>query len=659
MGAPEEWAETMAGSEQKRVVLGTAGHIDHGKTSLVRALTGIDTDRLKEEKERGITIELGFAHLLLPSGIDLSVVDVPGHERFVKNMVAGVTGIDLVMLVVAADEGVMPQTREHLEICSLLQVKAGLVALTKADLVDPEFLELAREDVASLVQGTFLEGAPVVPVSAVTGAGTDALVGQLDALARAVPQRSSRGLFRLPVDRVFTMKGFGTVVTGTVVSGSVRRDDEVVFLPQGRRAKVRGVQVHGHGDDRGAAGQRVALNLSGVEVADLARGDTAVHPDTLAPTHMVDVRLELLGSTPKPVTDRARLRLHVGTQEAPVVVALLDRDELAPGEWAYAQLRSAAWVTACPGDRFVLRAFSPATTVAGGVILDHRPARHRGRKAAALERLALLAGGEPGERLRGFLEARGAAGLDPPEVQAALGVPLEDARNLLQGAVRAGLAVVTDRKSQRHHDLGVVSALETRALAVLARYHAEHPLKKGLGVEELRTKFPRHVGPKLVEHVLDRLAGAGQVAREGELARRSDFVVALSASDDALRHRILGVLAERGYEAPTLEDAAGTLGQDPRSLKPVFDFLAAEGVLTRTKEGYFFVTAHLEELVGRVIGVLAERGELGVADLKDLTGTSRKYSIPLLEYLDNQKVTVRRGDVRVAGPRGRTEQRAG
>ncbi len=296
---------------QKRVVLGTAGHIDHGKSSLVRALTGTDPDRLKEEKERGITIELGFAHLALPSGIDLSIVDVPGHERFVRNMVAGASGIDLVMLVVAADEGVMPQTREHLDICSVLRVKGGLVALTKADLVDEELLELAREDISAVLAGSFLEGAPVVCVSSTTGDGLGVLVDNLDALARAVPQRGTKGLFRLPVDRVFTMRGFGTVVTGTVISGAVRKDDEVEVLAGGSRGKVRGVQVHGRAVDRAAAGQRTALNLSGLEVSELVRGDTVVHVGSLETTHMLDARVELLPGAGRPLTDRDRVRLHI------------------------------------------------------------------------------------------------------------------------------------------------------------------------------------------------------------------------------------------------------------------------------------------------------------------------------------------------------------
>jgi selenocysteine-specific elongation factor len=643
----------MASSAQKRVILGTAGHIDHGKTALVRALTGIDTDRLKEEKERGITIELGFAHLALPSGIDLAIVDVPGHERFVKNMVAGASGIDFVLLVVAADEGVMPQTREHLEICSLLRIQSGLVALTKTDLVDEDFLELAREDVESVLSGTFLEGAPIMPVSSTAGSGIDELVRQLDALAQAVPQRSAQGVFRLPVDRVFTMRGFGTVVTGTLVSGAVRKDEEVEVLPRGRRAKVRGIQVHGQAADRAAAGQRTALNLAGLDVSSLARGDTVVFPDTIEPTHMIDARLELLSSVSKPMADRARVRLHAGTQEARVVVALLDRDELLPGDWAYVQMRSPDRLVGCPGDRFVLRAFSPATTIGGGVILDNRPRRHKGHRPEVGEALEVLDTGELPERLQVFLASRGPAGIDPEEAQASLGVPLEDARNLLQGAVRAGVALVTDRRAQRHHHARVVAELEQQALDVLRTYHAEYPLKRGFGVEELRTKFPRYIDPKVVEFVLARLADEDRVVIEGDRVRRSDFSVRLSADDEDLRRRILQVLDSRGFEGPSLEEAATALGQEPAALSPVLGYLVGEGVLTRTKEGFYFQSERLQDLAGRVVVLFRESDEIGVADIKNITGTTRKYTIPLLEYLDAHKITARRGDVRVPGPKGK------
>jgi selenocysteine-specific elongation factor len=644
----------MALSPNTRVVLGTAGHIDHGKTSLVKALTGIDTDRLREEKERGITIELGFAHLRMPSGIDLAVVDVPGHERFVRTMVAGATGIDLVLLVVAADEGAMPQTREHLDICSLLGVKAGLVALTKADLVDPDFLDLAREDVAEVTRGTFLEGAPVLPVSATTGEGLPDLVMAIDALAASVPQKNAHGIFRLPVDRVFTMRGFGTVVTGTIVSGTLRRDDEVELVPRRIPAKVRGIQVHGQAVDKAYAGQRAALNLAGPGVEDLDRGDTVMHPGTLTPTYMIDARLDILPSVGRGLRDRSRVRLHLGTQEVRSLVALLDRPELKAGESAFVQIRCAEPVVACPGDRFVLRAFSPARTIGGGTVVDHLPRRHKGRKDEVIAELAALEGADEKGRLEVFLQKRGPHGMDPAEVQAALGVSLEESRNLLQGVVRKGGAVVVDRRAQRHVGAAVVSALEDEALDLLARYHADNPLRRGLGVEELRTKFPAYLSPKLVEFVISRLAESGRAALEGELVRRGDFAPKLSTDDEELRSRVLAFLEARRYEAPTADEVAVAVDQDGRALVPVLDYLVGQGLLTRTKEGFYFPVSLLEEFTQKVVAILVSKGEIGVADIKELTGTSRKYTIPLLEYLDSRKITMRKGEVRVAGPKGRS-----
>jgi selenocysteine-specific elongation factor len=642
----------MTPTASRRVVLGTAGHIDHGKTSLVKALTGIDTDRLREEKERGITIELGFAHLRLPSGISLSIVDVPGHERFVKNMVAGATGVDIVLLVVAADEGVMPQTREHLDICRLLRVKSGLVALTKSDLVDEDFLELAREDVASLTEGTFLEGAPIVSVSASTGEGLAELVGALDELAERVPQKSPHGIFRLPVDRVFTMRGFGSVVTGTAVSGTVRRDEEVELLPRGLRAKVRGVQVQGEAVDKALAGQRTALNLSGAGVEDLERGDVVVHPGTLTPTFMLDAWVDVLPSGAG-LSRRTRCRLHAGTQEVPVLLALMDGEECPAGQGAYVQVRAAQKLVACPGDRFVLRAFSPARTIGGGVVLDHRPKRHKGSRPELLRELEMLRDGTPAERLGVLLHSRGAAGMDPVEAQAALGLALEETRNLLQAAVREGKAVVSDRRAQRHIHADVARVLEDQAVAILEKFHAENPLRKGLGVEELRSKFPGYLEPKLVEFILSHLAQAERVSLEGEFARLTNFTVQLSAGDEELRAKVLGAIGGRGFEAPSLEEVAAVVGLPAKALAPVLTYLVGQGALVRTKEGFYFDAERLAGFVRSVIEFLQEKGQIGVAEVKELTGTSRKHTIPLLEYLDSNRITLRKGDVRVAGPRGK------
>src|ERR671924_2225226 len=381
----------------KQVVMGTAGHIDHGKTQLIKALTGVDTDRLKEEKERGITIDLGFAHFTCHDGTEVGVIDVPGHERFVRNMLAGVGGIDLVLLVVAADEGVMPQTREHLAICQLLRVKDGLVALTKADLVDEDWIELVSEDTREFLKGTFLEGKPIVPVAAKTGQGVDELKHALQALVARVPPKHLEGKFRLPVDRVFTIRGFGTVVTGTLFSGMIRVEDRVEIYPKGIGAKVRGLQVHNASVSEAVAGQRTAINLQGIDKVELERGDVLGHPGEFAPTFMLDAMLQHLSDAPRPLRHRARVRLHLGTSEIMGRVILLDRDILAPGEEAYVQIRLEEPAIALPRDRFVIRSYSPVQTIGGGMLLDAQAAKHRRGDASLAAHFRLLAEGSPEE----------------------------------------------------------------------------------------------------------------------------------------------------------------------------------------------------------------------------------------------------------------------
>ena len=400
----------------KHLILGTAGHIDHGKTSLVKALTGIDTDRLKEEKARGITIELGFAHLDLPGGYELGIVDVPGHERFVCSMVAGVGGMDLVMLVIAADEGVMPQTREHLDICQLLGVKKGLVALTKIDMVDPDWLGLVTEEVRDYLAGSFLEAAPIMPISSRTGEGLDRLKGELARLAGEVEEKKGEGPFRLPVDRVFTITGFGTVVTGTLLSGEISVGDEVEVLPGALPCRVRGIQTHGKKADKGFAGQRVAVNLQGVEHTEIFRGDIVVPRGIYRPTRTIDARLNYLPAAPRELKHRATLRLHSATYEVPAKVILIDRDVLLPGESAYVQLRLAKPVLLLPGDPFVLRTYSPQATLAGGTVLDPSPLRRRRRSSEALSLLEAIENGEDVEKIRLMVAASLLSGLSLEEI---------------------------------------------------------------------------------------------------------------------------------------------------------------------------------------------------------------------------------------------------
>ena len=427
------------------IVVGTAGHIDHGKTSLVKALTGIDTDRLPEEKARGITIDLGFAFLEEPGGLTIEIVDVPGHERFVKNMLAGVGGIDLAMLVIAADEGVMPQTREHLAICSLLHIKAGLVALTKADLVEPDWLELVREDVAGAVRDTFLAGAPILPVSSKTGQGLDELRAALRTLAQSVPERGTDQLPRLPIDRVFTVRGFGTVVTGTLTAGALGVDDRVEVFPRKTEAKIRGLQTHGHPVTSARAGQRTAVNLQGLERAAIARGDVVGLPGTLVPSLLVDGTLELLKDAARPLRSRARVRFHVGTSEIMARALLLDRAELAPGESSFARFRLEGPLVARPGDRFVVRSYSPVVTIGGGTLLDVDPPRFKRKGPALVAHLTLLQTGNPEAVLEEHVRHVGAAGVRLATLAGRVPFGPAQLKGLLDALQAAGRVIAVDR----------------------------------------------------------------------------------------------------------------------------------------------------------------------------------------------------------------------
>ena len=494
----------------KQIVLGTAGHIDHGKTSLIKALTNIDTDRLKEEKERGITIDLGFAFLNLTEDIQLGIVDVPGHERFVKNMLAGVGGIDLVVLVIAADEGVMPQTREHLAICELLRVREGLVALTKIDMVEPDWLDLVQEDTAEFLRGTFLEGKPIVPVSSKTGEGLDALLAALRTLCQPMTPRSTTGPVRLPIDRVFTMRGFGVVVTGTLFSGSLHLDERVEVLPQRETARVRGLQVHNQSVSEAVAGQRTAVNLQGLEKADLQRGAVVVTPGRFPVTYMLDVTLALLADAPRPLKHRDRVRFHIGTSEIMGRVILLDRDEVQPGEEVFAQLHLEEPTVAAAQDRYVLRSYSPVQTIAGGMILNTVPAKHRRRRPQVLEQLTVLRDGTAVDALAVHLANAEYAGLQWSDFL--LRSPLDEAalRSAVHSLREQGIGVAIDETPPWLLHREQYARARTQILQLLEAFHRTNPLKPAMFTEELRSKFPG-MAEKVFATLLQDLMAAGEL----------------------------------------------------------------------------------------------------------------------------------------------------
>lgn len=630
----------------KHVILGTAGHIDHGKTSLVRALTGVDTDRLKEEKERGITIELGFTFLDLPSGIRLGIVDVPGHEKFVKHMVAGAWGIDLVALVIAADEGVMPQTREHLDICSLLKVRKGLIVLSKIDLVDQELLELVKEEVLEVVKGTFLEAAPLVAVSSTTGEGIRELVSVLDGLSQAVEERSSDGVLRLPIDRVFVMKGFGTVVTGTLISGSISVGETVEILPSGWEGKVRNLQVYNTPVERAFAGQRTAVNLQAVETSRVERGDVLIHPETLTASQVVDVFLELLPTTPRPVKHRTELRFHIGTNLTTATILLLDREELQPGEGAFAQLRLDRPIIALPRDHFVIRGSSAIQTLGGGVVVDSHPSKHKRNQPSVLRDLTLLRDGTLEGMLDHHVSRAGVGGIHFRELLDRVPMAPEGIKRLLETFSERGDLLVVDPERLKVVDARHYQALMETAINELRDFHQRFPVRSGLSKEELRTKLPPELDVKLFQRLLTELIQRGRVVLEKEKLRLSEHRVA-SGDEKGLIKRVEEALLRGGLQPPSSRELAEQWSEDEETIRALMEHLAHEGALVKVKSGMYFHRVPIEGLKEKLVAYLQEHGEITTAQFKEFTGVSRKFTIPLIEYLDQIKLTLRLGEKRV------------
>jgi len=628
------------------IILGTAGHIDHGKSSLIKTLTGIDPDRLKEEKLRGITIELGFASLTLPGGQLLGIVDVPGHERFVRHMVAGATGMDLVALVIAADEGVMPQTREHLEICELVKVKHGLVVITKTDLVEPDWLDLVEEEIRETLAGTFLEGAPIKRFSAVTGEGTEDLLATLAELAAQVPRKPASGIFRLPVDRVFTIKGFGTVVTGTAITGHLRVGDAVMIYPPLYKARVRSLQMHGAALEEVLAGSRAAVNLQGLEREEMERGMVVATPGSLIPSRRVDVFLEVLKSAPRPLKHRQTVRFHTGTSERLAVPLLLDADELPPGSSGYVQFILKDAVALKPGDRFVVRNLSPAITWGGGQILHVNPPRHKRRQEKVLSGLKTLEQGSPEEQVRLYLEEAGPAGRSRPELAAMLAWDSTEIANLLNALVQKGQALLYDPENQRYILTDTARALEEDIRNHLKTYHQKNPLRPGFSKEELRRRLSPQMEMRLFNYILGRLTQQKQVVVEKDLVRLATHRVQLAVDQEEVTERLEALYRQGQLTPPTLKEVEAALKLPLAKIQPLLAVLVNRGSLVKVKEDLYFHTEALAQLKAKLVDFLKQNREISVPQFKDLTQTSRKFTIPLLEYFDTNRVTVRVGEAR-------------
>jgi len=633
----------------REVVLGTAGHVDHGKTSLILALTGIDTDRLKEEKARGITIELGFAYLDLPCGHRLGVIDVPGHERFVKNMVAGAAGIDLVAFVIAADEGVMPQTREHFEICQLLGVKRGLVVVTKKDLVDEEWLELVQEDIRSFLQGSFLEDAPMLTVSTVSGEGIDAVRAALDRLVAESELAEAYGPFRLPVDRIFSMKGFGAVVTGTSLSGRIAVGDEVAVYPVGASGKIRGIQVHGQDVSEVEAGHRTAINIQGIDKDTIRRGDMLASPGCLLPSYMLDADFLYLSGNKKPLKNRTRVRVHLGTAEVMGRVVLLEDEEALPGDTCNVQLLLEEPVAVWPGDRYVVRSYSPVATIGGGAIMNAAPLKKRRRfRPENGELFQLYINGSPEELACLHLRESGIAGLVFDELAVRVGQFGNRFKKLLAGPLSARRILVVDSDKQRMIEGSVFAGLKEKVEAELTVYHAENPLKNGLAKEELRFRLHRRLDPRLFQYLLNDLVKGDVVVLEEAEVRLAGHQVSFKEDEEFLRRDMEAFYAEAGLKAPTVKELLGRFESlSPARVREMLELLFREKKVVKITEDLYFHAPVLDELVARVRDHCREGGELDAQAFKTMTGLTRKFSIPLLEYFDKIKLTIRVGDKRI------------
>jgi len=665
----------------KSIIVGTAGHIDHGKTALVKALTGIDADRLEEEKRRGITIDLGFAHMELQGAngetLRLGFVDVPGHERFVRNMLAGVGGIDLVLLVIAADESIKPQTREHFDILQLLGVRRGITVLTKSDAVDAETLDVVRMEVEEFLRGSFLEGQPIVAASSLNGAGLDELKRALIAVAAEVQARDSQALARLPIDRVFSMKGFGTVVTGTLISGTIRREDELEVFPTGRRVRVRGVQVHGDAAEAALAGQRTALNLAGASTEDLARGMTAAPRDTFVTTRLVDVSLRLLASAARALKNRARVHFHSYTMETmgeikfhgsgssePTPSAPFDRsgqalaaknaarmghpqhrssshpNELPPGSEAVARIKLADAALLLPGDRFIIRQFSPVVTIGGGVVLDAAPIRGS-KEVEADALLKAAAAGDTAEVLTRRIARRWYRGLTVAQAISETGWR----RAVIESHLAESLAKGT---VLRFGDLffysATMSALSLLVPQALAAFHKENPLVPGMGKETLREKFT--LSPEVFAAVIDSLSREKKIEVAGDLVRLPGHGVVLKDEEAESKKTIESAFAMAGLKVPALSEVIAGLRVDKARAQKIVTLLLRDKVLVKIADELVFHRSALEELRRQVAAFRLKSAKIDVSKFKEMTGVSRKYAIPLLEYLDRERVTRRVGDAR-------------
>lgn len=627
------------------VIIGTAGHVDHGKTLLIKALTGIDTDRLQEEKKRGITIELGFAHLDWPDGTQAGIVDVPGHEKFIKNMLAGAGGIDLAMLIVAADDGFMPQTLEHLDILTLLGIKDGCVVITKSDVVDPEWLEMMQEEIVGRVEGTFLEGKPVFCVSAYTGQGIPELRQELHDMVQRASIKNMRVPFRLPVDRVFSVDGFGTVVTGTLIEGSMHEGDLAELVPGGADTRIRNLQVHGKDVEVAYAGQRVAVNLAGLKKTDIKRGDAVAKPGSVRTSRMIDVRLQNLRGSKRVIQNDSQVHLYHTSQVQLAKVVLLDRDTLNPGESCYAQLRLSEPISTKSGDRFVIRFYSPLETIGGGVILDDSPARHKRFQQGVLDALKIKESGSGGDRVIQVLTEFGTELPDAAKLAAKLRLDEEDVAKAVQELCARGRAV--EPLPGRFASAAVMDKTWDNCREILAGYHKVNPLHAGMKEAEVRQKCFKNLDQTTADALLRALRQEGKLRRVSERYALADFEIKFTKRQNNIKQKLLQTYRAADLESPATDDVLAGFPQNEKTdAKQVLESLVTGGELVMLTPQICWY----KDVYARVCDVVKTHFEthetITLGELRDLINSSRKYTLAVLEYYDKNRITKKDGDLR-------------
>ena len=638
-----EWMDNM-----KNVIIGTAGHIDHGKTTLIRALTGRQTDRLKEEKERGISIELGFTYFDLPSGKRAGIIDVPGHEKFIRNMLAGATGIDVVMLVVAADEGVMPQTKEHLHILNLLGIKKGLVVITKASLVDDDWLKLIKEDIKENIKDTFLEDSEMILVDSIKKQGIDKLVDTLDKLTESIDEKNELETPRLPVDRVFTISGFGTVVTGTLIAGKLSIGDEIRAFPGDVIGRIRNIQVHGKDSENVFGGQRVAINISGIKKSDIKRGDIISKPNSMKPTMMIDVKLRLLKDSKRIIENRTRVRLYIGSSEILCRVILLDKEKITPGEECYAQLRLEESTVAKPKDKFIIRFYSPMTTIGGGEVIDANPPKRKRFSEETIDELKLKEKGDTKEVVEKIILDKSRKAPSIKDISLLTVISEEKVKEEIEKLSQEGRIYDFELLKDIHTmHVSYFNEVSSKIEKDLAEFHRNNTLKPGMLKEEIRSKYFKDIKPKLGDVIINKMSEVGNVKIINENIALKDFEVELTDVQKSIEKDIEKIYIDGKLDVPKKDEIISKLNYNKKDLDDVYKLMLDSGILIKIKEDIILHKDTINECKDTLIEYLKEQGSIKAGEFRDLLKTNRKLSIMILEYFDENKITKRLDDKRV------------